>query len=549
VSSKKPSSTPDDLFRSIPPAEQFHAFPPLDAFPADAIAFLTGRSAVAPRTSLAPKAPTTRSTKPHSRPVSKPHSKPLSQSPDHTLDQSPGHSASHTATLQATLQTSHTQGQSLDHTTGHTLSHSLDHTLDQSPDRTDAPPPSSTDPAPAAVTRATGDDGRPGAQASGAAASVLTPAAATTQDRQPRPAFTPTHVGGDPGPASKLNDNQRRILTFLLTARPYIITFSGIAAAAGMGEASVRTILRRLAALDFLTFRKARDGNLQGVRIAFNQELCAAFRTGMERLAGQDHTLGQSLGHTPDQSQGHTIDHSLSQTLGQPDSRPHSEPHCEAPLLRKIEGIKSFLPGEDTGEEKKASSPFADFTDAFLSLLWPRAFEAGFRQEELTRAAQTRIALGKPLDRDMVALSLDRADWELEKFGCLSDLASGEKVRNPQAYLFTALARWGVLRPHPEYVSREEELAAQAAKELEKRREADKILEEKQFSSWRESLDEAALEDVMRGFPGGPREVWIKNHWRKHVQPHVGAALPVDPARPGAETSTRDEGPEKRSGE
>jgi hypothetical protein len=364
-----------------------------------------------------------------------------------------------------------------------------------------------------------------------------------------RPAALAAHAGGDPGPAAKLNDNQRRILSFLLSARPYIITFSGIAAAVGMGEASVRTILRRLATLHFLTFRKARDGNLQGVRISFNQELCEAFRVGMERLSKQDHTLGQSLDHTLSQSQGQTEGHTPSQSPDQPDSRPHSEPVCSAPLLRKKEGIKSFLPGEEVDEDKKTASPFADFTDAFLSLVWPRAFEAGFRQEELARVVQARITLGKPLDRDMVAVSLDRADWELEKFGCLSDLASGEKVRNPQAYLFTALARWGVLRPHPEYVSREEELAAQAHKELENRREAKKLLEEKLFAAWRDSLDASALDDVMRGFPGGPREVWLKNHWRKHVRPHVGPALPLDPAGPSDQTSTRDDSPEKRSGE
>jgi hypothetical protein len=154
-----------------------------------------------------------------------------------------------------------------------------------------------------------------------------------------------------------------------------------------------------------------------------------------------------------------------------------------------------------------------------MATMWPRVFEAGFRLEHLRSVLAARTKIGKGLDRDMLALSLDRADWELERFGHLTDLGSGEKVKNPQGYLFTALARWGVVRPHPDYVSREEIEAENAAKEVERRKQAARTAEEALFASWRESLDREALETLFAACPGGPKEVWLKNHWRTHVRP------------------------------
>lgn len=81
MSRKKPDPEPD-LFSSVPPRETFAAFPTLDAFPEQAIAFLTGKGAAVPEPvvarALAPQAKPV--SKPHAKPEKKPVIKPVSQS-------------------------------------------------------------------------------------------------------------------------------------------------------------------------------------------------------------------------------------------------------------------------------------------------------------------------------------------------------------------------------------------------------------------------------------------------------------------------------------
>ena len=196
MSNKKPDCSPDDLFRSIPPAESFHAFPPTEAFSTDDIAFLTGRNGGPSPSGDLPAS--LRQTKP----LTKPASQPLSQS---CLPREPS----------------------------------------------SVPPPE---------------------ESYGVVAPLFSGGGSTPSVFR---FVTPPHE--DPSPEARLNANQRKVLRFLLSARPYIITFAEIAAGTGMPTASARTIMRRLAVLRFLEFRRARDGNLQGVRIAFNTELCGLF--------------------------------------------------------------------------------------------------------------------------------------------------------------------------------------------------------------------------------------------------------------------------------
>jgi hypothetical protein len=543
MSSKKTSPTPDDLFRSIPPAEEFHAFPALDAFPAEAIAFLTGRRATPAPLPAAPAAqPETASpfstdsdqtpslsvpenlspTKPHSRPLSQ----PLSQSKGQSQDRSASRKATRTASQKASHSASHTDYLSQDHTQDHTSDLTTNQTPNLSQDHSQgrtqgSPSPADPGQRPRPPIPAAPEKAAQGAAATPDAAGSFSPATAADSapavpGRAPQ-AQTPLLAAfsqslADPGPAARLNANQRRVLLFLLSARPYIITFSQIAAATGMGEASARTILRRLAVLDFLTFKKARDGNLQGVRMAFNQELCQAFRQAMEHDP-VSHTLNHTQNQSPPHSPSHTLNHSLGQPLGQPVTRPDSQPATLSPLFQK-EGKESILPGEQPENE---TAWIAEWSDDFLAFLWPKTYAVGFRMDHVRRAAATRQTLGKPLERDLVRLSLDRCEWEIENLGDLNDLKSGEKVRNPQAYLFMALSKWGILRPHPDYVSREEELVREAARELSSRKEAARQMEDAHFAAWRDGLDSTAQEEVMRGFPGGPRDVWIKNYWKKHV--------------------------------
>ncbi|MFZ5811872.1 MAG: hypothetical protein ACOY4F_07520 [Thermodesulfobacteriota bacterium] len=482
MSSKKPSSEPDDLFHSIPPQEQFHAFPALDAFPREAIAFLTGNAPSGTRRPTEPnRAPDIPGPRPASppRPDTRPDTRPVTK-PLATPDTTPVERAhSHMRNRKEDRSADQKQSLSTNHTIDHSQNQTQDSTQDHAPDPTKDHAPS------------------------------------RTQDRTPDPTFS-AEIGYTP--LDRLNANQRRVLCHLLRVKPEIIKMAHIARAVSLGENTTRTIMRRLAALDFLTFKKARDGNIQGVRIAFNHPRCAPFEAADVFGQTQNHTLNPSLSHTVDPSISLSLNHAQNQSFGQPVTPPHQRPDTrpDPRTPSRIDRKDSFYPG---GEDQESDPCLDGWTDDLLATMWPKVFEAGFRLEHLRRVLAARVRIGKTLDRDMLAVSLDRADWELERFGRLTELANGEKVKNPQAYLFTALARWGALRPHPDYVSREEVEAEAAAREIERRRKAAKLVEEALFASWREALDPAELEDLLRACPGGPKDVWLKNHWRTHVRP------------------------------
>ncbi len=505
MSRKKPDPEPD-LFSSVPPRETFAAFPTLDAFPEQAIAFLTGKGGaaepVAPR--AAPLAggaaapAVARVAAPEMKPVSKPHGKP-EKKPVSRPDIRPAGQPAEQSVSQPVGQT---DGQPVSQ--GENPTASLPASL--SPAHQAGLP---------AAQQASLSEGRTGSRTGSRTADAGTGLSASpTASLSPGQTFSP--FPGLSGPGDRLNANQRGVLDFLLRARPYIVKFRDIAAALGMREATVRTILRRLAALGILTFKKARDGNIQGVRLEFHQAVLAQY--GCDLSASQTISLSKSpsLSHVEDLTApelcGPNVGHTASRTTGQPAGpaaapqagQTADQPADPSPSLREERKDLSILPENAFG-----------WDDDFLAMMWPAVRKAGFRVEQIRQAAAARARLDKALDMESVRLSLDRADWELETTGRLTELGSGEAVKNPQAYVFTALARWGMLRAHPDYVSREEAEAASAAEELKRRREAAAKLEEARFESWRASLGEEDLARALAGCPGGPREQWLRNYWRK----------------------------------
>lgn len=440
MSKSKPSPS-EDPFATIPPRESFDAFPSLAAFPENSIAFLTGKSAT-------PPAEIEPASQPASQKAAQPDS-PTDTTPASRPDSRPAHPK---ASQKASPKASHTASTKPSQTSNQTTS------LPQGP----------------SLSRKEGQT----------------------------PSLSSSQTLGRATVADRLNDNQRRVLDLLVAAKPYIIKFRDIADALGMREASVRTIMRRLDALGFLTFRKARDGNLQGVGVTFNQPVIEQYQ--------QD----QSAGPTPSLSINPKQSLSISQTPNLPLSLTQSQP-IYGPLSQ------SASPSPPLEIEKKeilSIEALKGWDEAFLELMWPRVFAAGLRQEQLDQAAAARQKLGKALDRDLVALSLDRAEWELETQGKLVDLQSGEPVRSAAAYIYTALARWGVLRAHPQYVSREETEAEAAVAAMRRRQEALDTLENLRFEQYRAELTPQDLETILLGFPGGSKDAWIKAYWRKNVR-------------------------------
>lgn len=469
MSKTKPSRS-EDPFATIPPRETFDAFPSLAAFPEDSIAFLTGKApaAAAPRDAAPAKPDAKPDIKPDSKPITKPATKPARQSasqpvsqpvtPPVSQPQSP--SAEPSATLSASRKTSPSASPSTGQTKDLSRSPSQSRTIDHTQGPTEGP----------------------------------------SRDLSASLTVGRSRVG------DRLNHNQRQVLDLLLATKPYIIKFRDIAQALAMREASVRTVMRRLDALGFISFRKARDGNIQGVGVTFNQPVIEQYQ--QDRPCGQSasRSLSQTTSPTPSLAQG--------QTSGQPESLSPSQPVTEP----DSQSTSHTTPLKIEKKELLSIQAWKGWDDAFVELMWPRVFAAGLRREQLDQAMAAREQLGKTLERDMAALSLDRAEWELENKGKLVDLQTGEPVRSLAAYIFTALARWGVLRAHPEYVSREEAEAQAAAAALRRRKEALETLENVRFEQYRDGLTTSELEAILQGFPGGSKDAWIKAHWRKNVR-------------------------------
>ncbi len=110
-----------------------------------------------------------------------------------------------------------------------------------------------------------------------------------------------------------------------------------------------------------------------------------------------------------------------------------------------------------------------------------------------------------------MSVSLDRADWELEERGCLTDLKTKEAVKNPNGYLFTALVKFGAFRAHPEYVNRAEELARDVEAEIKRGEDA-------RFRAWLAGLATGEKAGILEKKPGGPDEPWLRLHWARHVR-------------------------------
>ena len=461
MSKSKPSRS-EDPFATIPPRETFDAFPSLAAFPEDSIAFLTGKAPAAATHQDA--APTRPDVKPITRPATKPAkqstSQPASQPETPSVSQPQGPSASLSAKQLASHKANQSASLSADQTKGQTQSPSRSQTTGHALGRTKSP----------------------------------------SRDLSSSRTIGLAKVG------DRLNDNQRQVLDLLLAAKPYIIKFRDIAEALAMREASVRTVMRRLEVLGFLSFRKARDGNLQGVGVTFNQPVVEQYQQDRPCGLSASPSSSQFISHTESLTQSRSVSSSEGLSLSQPLTEPHSQSASQSPPL-KTEKIENL-----------SIQSWEGWDDAFIELIWPRVFAAGLRRGQLDQALAAREQLGKTLERDMAALSLDRAEWELENKGKLVDLQTGEPVRSLAAYIFTALARWGVLRAHPEYVSREEVEAEAAAAAMRRRKEALETLENVRFEQYRDALSAPELEAILQGFPGGSKDAWLKAHWRKNVR-------------------------------
>lgn len=149
-----------------------------------------------------------------------------------------------------------------------------------------------------------------------------------------------------------------------------------------------------------------------------------------------------------------------------------------------------------------------------FELTWPHLHRAGFGPEQIEQARQNLAAQNKPADR--LVRGLDHAKWELEH-GCMTD-KDGNPVADPCFWVFASLARTGYYRRPVGYVSPEEQAARDAEQEAKAVTAARKQAETASFEAWRDALTPDDRDRAMTGYPGGPRDTWLRTYWKRQQE-------------------------------
>ena len=113
---------------------------------------------------------------------------------------------------------------------------------------------------------------------------------------------------------------------------------------------------------------------------------------------------------------------------------------------------------------------------------------------------------------DRLVQALDHIEYELAN-DQLRD-KDGQIVADPCSWAFRALAQNGYYRRPKGYVSAEEQAARDAEEEARAVITARQKAEHAQFTAWREGLSASALAAALVGYPGGPKDAWLKQVWK-----------------------------------
>lgn len=271
-----------------------------------------------------------------------------------------------------------------------------------------------------------------------------------------------------------------------------------------LGEATVRTILRRLATLDFISFKRARDGQIQGVSIKLNSELCDQFIRDQNSRGIGDYSLSHSQSPSPS--------HSLSHSPGKPLTKPLSS------LDREIKNNLSV-----TDEAQRLLL----ITDERIQFQWPDLYKVGFGADQVRQVVEALVSIGKPTER--VIIGLDHADWELaQNNGNLMD-SHGRLVSKPAGYIFNSLAKTGYYRRPSGYVSPEELAEKDAVETAKKILEARNARKETEYQIWFGNLSQEEKAAIRRKFPAGPDEPIYRMEFAKRAK--EGDTVSLSPLR------------------
>ena len=160
---------------------------------------------------------------------------------------------------------------------------------------------------------------------------------------------------------------------------------------------------------------------------------------------------------------------------------------------------------------KKDRRDILSISQERVELTWPNLAATGFGSHQIEQIAQALAELGKSADK--IVPSLDHAEWELEHGRMLDK--DGNPVTDPCSWVFRSLARAGYYRKPKGYVSPEEQALIDAEATAKALLATRQRAEQAQFEAWKGGLSPEDLEAAMAGYVGGPREQWLKTHWKK----------------------------------
>ncbi|EFL50853.1 hypothetical protein DesfrDRAFT_2429 [Solidesulfovibrio fructosivorans JJ]] len=277
-----------------------------------------------------------------------------------------------------------------------------------------------------------------------------------------------------------LAENKRRFLHFIIDNEPdgddYILNRHSVARALQLTEISVKRYFAEFAELGFFRKETYRHGVCQGLRLFLVHSRCQAFKQ-------HDPTLDL----TPD---------------------PTHEPK-DVPTMAPVKAPEPT--GDPTINKEDRKIENLSISSERIAMTWPNLHRAGFDREQFEQITASLAELGKPVDK--VVGSLDHAEWELAQ-GAMRD-KEGQPVLDPCAWVFRSLARTGYYRRPKGYVSPEEQAARDAEEEARAVAVAWRKAEQAQFETWRDALSPEKLAQAMHGYPGGPKDAWLKAAWRK----------------------------------
>lgn len=354
----------------------------------------------------------------------------------------------------------------------HTSDHQSGHLTDQASDQASAP--------------LSGPVTRPLSGQESAPQSDHEPTHAPTIKTDPtiEPTYVPTKSPVDPLGMKQiirsLAENKRRFLHFIIDNEPdgddYILNRHAVARALQLTEISVKRYFAEFAELGFFRKETYRHGVCQGLRLFLVRSRCQAFKQHDPTL-----DLPPDPTHAPKIAQTMKCEKGTEPTN---DPTPYKED-------RKIENLS--------------------ISSERIAMTWPNLHRAGFDREQFEQITTSLAELGKPADK--VVQGLAHAEWELAQ-GIMRD-KDGQPVLDPCSWVFRALARTGYYRRPKGYVSPEEQAARDAEEEARAVAAAWRKAEQAQFETWRDALSPEELARAMHGYPGGPKDAWLKAAWRK----------------------------------